>query len=689
MAVPSPLPSPLSSPLPGEYADLEIRILEPRDEGYPVEITFSGDQQFPRGYLDRDVVAAGRRRRADGLALFQQLFRDDELKKAWAEARGASHLRRLRLRIDDSAPELHALPWELLCDDHTGVRENLAADAETPFSRYLTGKTPPGTAVLERPIRLLLAVANPGDLDEYGLAALDVDAERKNLEDAVADIEPGQLELDFLDGPVTLDVLEAKLHEGYHVLHFVGHGRFNQPPDESILYLADRDNQTAPVTESELAEMLARLATPPRLVYLSSCQSATRSPADAFRGFAPRLVQAGVPAVVAMQDLVAIDTARELTAAFYERLLAHGLVDLAANEARSRVLSAKLPGAAVPVLYMRLRRGRLFDRRGHIVSREGESFWDSLLESIAAGECTPFLGPGVTEGLLPTSRELARELAREHGYPLGDDPRLPQVAQYVATWKKHNLLRKEVVRRLIAGFQRQIGQAVDDSGRAGLSETLAKVGFAEISSELAGREIHRQLAELDLPLYLTTNFDNLMTLALAARGRKVRRETIAWHRGEEQAAASPFNDFDPPASPEEPVVLHLFGTDEDPKSMVLTEDDYLDYLVRIARDHEYLLPTCESATLAESTLLFLGYRLDDLDLKIILRGLLPPLHPDWEDCLHVAIQLVDSPGETHTQEEVERYFQKYFERSDIDVYWGSTRQFVADLCSRWKEYRHG
>ena len=51
--------------------------------------------------------------------------------------------------------------------------------------------------------------------------------------------------------------------------------------------------------------MLGRLATkdsPLRLVFLASCQTATTSPADAFRGLAPQLIHAGVPAVLAMQD---------------------------------------------------------------------------------------------------------------------------------------------------------------------------------------------------------------------------------------------------------------------------------------------------------------------------------------------------------------------------------------------------
>lgn len=98
-----------------------------------------------------------------------------------------------------------------------------------------------------------------------------------------------------------------------------------------------------------------------RLVFLAACESATRSPADAFRGLAPSIVRSGVPAVVAMQDLVAVETARAFSGAFYRQLMKHGLVDLACNEARAAILTRSLPGAAVPVLFMRLEMGVLLD----------------------------------------------------------------------------------------------------------------------------------------------------------------------------------------------------------------------------------------------------------------------------------------------------------------------------------------
>ena len=127
--------------------DLEIRIF-PSDgsvASYPVEITLGGQQEFPRGYLSADILpwTSSGDPVGDGQRLFDALFADNALRSAWAEARGQSPQRRIRLRIDANAPELHALPWELMHEDDT----MLAANADTPFSRYLAVAEPWGGAV--------------------------------------------------------------------------------------------------------------------------------------------------------------------------------------------------------------------------------------------------------------------------------------------------------------------------------------------------------------------------------------------------------------------------------------------------------------------------------------------------------------------------------------------------------------
>jgi len=76
--------------------------------------------------------------------------------------------------------------------------------------------------------------------------------------------------------------------------------------------------------------------------------------------------------------------------------------------------------------------------------------------------------------------------------------------------------------------------------------------------------------------------------------------------------------------PFNPVVFHLHGSDENEDSLVLTEDDYLDFLVNMSRNERMLPPRIERA-LTEASLLFIGYRLRDVNFRVIYRGLVQKL----------------------------------------------------------------
>jgi hypothetical protein len=623
------------------------------------------------------------------------------------------------LWIDPSAPELHVLPWELLRDPQEGsIAQDLGAATATPFSRYLAGKWQPGSPVLKRPIKVLIAIANPQNLEtDYHLSAVNVEYELALLKEAVKglDVEttifpplPTGFSLTASNGevvsvasqpqPCTLAGLELELKKGYHVLHFIGHGAFKE--HKAVLFMTDSENRVKPEADSDIAAMLARQLADTeifqhdklRLVFLASCQSAARSSANAFHGLAPKLIAAGVPAVVAMQDLIAVKTAQAFAATFYRQLLEHGQVDLAANEGRSSLLTAKLPGASIPVLFMRLCSGQLLGERGKIIGDRAESFWSTLLDNIAEKDCTPFLGPGMTASLLPSPADLAQKLAAKYNYPFPTSQSLPRVAQFACTIDQKSP-RKKILRAMISGFKSRMGLKTDsESKECSLFKIMENSNWSDCSQELFENEIHHQLADLKLPLYVTTNFDDFMSLALTARNKSenfvVRKETVRWREKISRHPNRPHYDLDSPPSPEKPVVFYLFGTDEDLLSMVLTEDDYLDYLARISRDYEYLLPTSVQDRLSSTTLLFLGYRLEDLDLKVIMRGLLCNLNLEQWDMLHVAVQLESSIVDNAKQEEVTRYFQKYFSKSKIDVYWGTTQQFIADLHARWQEYKY-
>ncbi|MCP4518803.1 MAG: CHAT domain-containing protein, partial [Delftia sp.] len=204
--------------------------------------------------------------------------------------------------------------------------------------------------------RVLVVISDPDDLQaKYDLAPVDVDLERKSLESALSTVGKDELRADFLDAPATPERLQEALRQGmhggaggYHVLHFVGHGAFNARRRQAALYVQDQAGRTQRLLDETLASMLSRQGVRPRLVTLMACQSAARSTADAFAGLAPKLVAVGIPAVVAMQDVISVETARKFATTFYQRLLAHGYIDQAVNEARSTLLTIGRADAAAP-----------------------------------------------------------------------------------------------------------------------------------------------------------------------------------------------------------------------------------------------------------------------------------------------------------------------------------------------------
>ena len=135
-------------------------------------------------------------------------------------------------------------------------------------------------------------------------------------------------------GASILDIGQAVIHDhlSLGMLLEVPAGEASGPVLKDLLFQAHQlglQVQFTPVAADDFAGMLRRHAERrPHLLLLSACHSAERSPADSFSGYAPALLEAGVPALLAMAGAVPVLTARAFTAAFYRRLLEHGLVDL-------------------------------------------------------------------------------------------------------------------------------------------------------------------------------------------------------------------------------------------------------------------------------------------------------------------------------------------------------------------------
>ena len=724
------------------HADLEIRILS-RDQDaagkfvYRVELTLDQAQEFS-GVADLDGLAprdpAGLETKDQyGERIFQLLLPAGDLRTAWDRIRGQNPLRRIRLRIDAQLSQLHRIQWELLRIPGAESGADVSMLTSTPFSRYLAQDWQPGRAVLKRPIRVLVAIANPSDLNQYNLPPVDSDAEFKLLQAAVGGIKDeggaDAVQLDLLPAPCTLDTIREHLKLGYQILHFVGHGVFGRMKDangvegdHAALLMPDpaKGNTALRVRDDAIAGMIANLLADMtrddedrlRLVFLESCETAKRSASDAFRGLAPQLVKAGVAAVIAMQDLIEIQTARPFAATFYRQLLRHGLVDLACNEARAAVKAQNLRGAEVPVLFMRLRSGELLRVTGHVSGAAVGSFWDRLIANIGSNTCVPFLGSRMNRGILPTQETIALEVAAKNGYRLADAHNLARVAQFEA-FKDPNAFRATYVDVLKQSVYKTMAPAagiVDRKGmaRKSLTELVETLGWEAISKRIEEARIYDLLADSELPLYVTTNADCFMVEALkahmtskaagaaradagspVANAAGVRRIGPRWAKTTEGAAAHP--PVNPEPNNDTPYVLHLNGYDDPAdrsqfEHLALSEEDLMEAFVRLSRDQVEVLPSNVLTRLAQSSWVFLGYSLDDWEFRLVVQGLLQPIAQSGaKKKLHVGVQLDSASGTGNlTDSEIRDYLQEYLgSRFNITVYWGTPSQFVSELHERY------
>jgi hypothetical protein len=143
-------------------------------------------------------------------------------------------------------------------------------------------------------------------------------------------------------------------------------------------------------------------------------------------------------------------------------------------------------------------------------------------------------------------------------------------------------------------------------------------------------------------------------------------------------------DSDLEASAANPVVFHMHGHYDIPESMVLSEDDYLDFLVNVSRDQGLVPPRIQEA-MAGTSLLFIGYSLADWNFRVIFRGLVGSLEGGLRR-INVAVQLPPVGEEQELLEVQQKYLSEYFGTIKVYVYWGHAKDFVKDLRKRWKDF---
>jgi hypothetical protein len=289
-----------------------------------------------------------------------------------------------------------------------------------------------------------------------------------------------------------------------------------------------------------------------------------------------------------------------------------------------------------------------------------ERDWDRLVEQLLNGDCTPFLGAGACGGTLPTGSQLSQRWADHLGYPFDDSSNLPSVMQYATIIKRDAVTVKQTVAR-----------------------EISELGRPDFTNQA---EPHSLLAQLPIPVYLTTNYDDFMAAALEHAGKHPKAAVCPWYRDGHGSRDAPFpRDYQPCIK--EPVVYHLHGRSNDPASLVLNEQDYVEFLIKLALErgmnNRKIIPLQILPALTKQPLLFIGYSLRDWSFRVLFSGLVRAV-ADVHQRRHVSVQLppLKDNDDGAARKRAEEYLATYFEHLNISVYWGTAHDFCGELSVR-------
>lgn len=266
-----------------------------------------------------------------------------------------------------------------------------------------------------------------------------------------------------------------------------------------------------------------------------------------------------------------------------------------------------------------------------------EDYWDSLVWSLQQGNCILLLGdeaPGASRDL--KKKLLDEVLAKGLQNTAGLDFR--QVARLYETKNGRNELNRKV-------SQFYLGRPNEEA------------------------EVHRQLAALPFSLTITSCHDTFLEKAFSSHPEKRLQVSHYNLRGGEQEVGS--------FGPSNPLVYHLYGSVKEAASLVLTENDLLDFLVKVTTANPRLPDSiCRELQKSEKTFLFLGFGIKRWYLRVLL---------------HV-LKLLSSGNRSFALEDFEASNMMelnqaaFFYRNGtrIEIFNGDVAHFVAELTKRWK-----
>ena len=307
--------------------------------------------------------------------------------------------------------------------------------------------------------------------------------------------------------------------------------------------------------------------------------------------------------------------------------------------------------------------------------------WQQMIqEQIRSGKALPVLSNTLANRLVLGDHDHVIETYADYlNYPLPERHDLSRMTQYVSVMEKESKGTLEIKNDYLNFIKSSLVERAETEHvpPALLEDSIARfdaMDFSALADSLGYPHFGEStadplliLADLPVPVYLSTSYHRFLEAALKRAGKQPRSDVCHWHRAMKERPSVFAGDYQP--TPQAPLVYHLYGLDDEPTSLVLTEDNHMEFLGTVSKNPE-LIPARVYQALSDSALILLGYQLQSWDFRTLFWSLLKPRELKQQGVS--VLQLPPSPEE-------QKYYQEYLEGSEFKVFWGTIEDYTQQL----------
>jgi hypothetical protein len=226
-----------------------------------------------------------------------------------------------------------------------------------------------------------------------------------------------------------------------------------------------------------------------------------------------------------------------------------------------------------------------------------------LISDVKNGNCILFLGAGVHA---PPPKDSPYVYPEEQRLPLGKDlaEKLADLCDYKKMFPEESSLD---LQRVSLCYETTQGL-----GRKKLVDFLAD----HLTTGKKPSPALRMLAGLPFKIFVTTNYDGLLELAL----RKWDKDpyVIVYNPRSDK----PTRDMEEDPTAKRPLLFKMHGDLDHRESIVITDEDYITFVQRMSDKHSlYPVPETVCYRMQKWPTFFVGYSLRDYNLRLIFRTL--------------------------------------------------------------------